>query len=431
MKIALVNVGSHRKDTVNKDVMAGFGEGSNFGNSIRARVLSYMKRHGVILPNLSFGYIAAISANNGFEVEVVDNRIPEADIAVIHSSLIENKQEIAMADAMRERGIRVGIIGPLATYVPELYEEHVDFIVSGEAEGAFLSQDTALTGIIKTEPQRDLDALPFPRWDFFNMESFSYFPSIIAKPFVPALSSRGCAFTCGYCPYGSYQSPWRQRSANNVLDELEYLTQEFGVKGLLFRDPLFTFDRERTEEIANGILERGIDLSFAIETRADYLDEKLLTLLKRAGLKSINIGVESYDREILTNLKRRPPTFDQLEKILDLCESKKIKAAGFFVLGLPGDTAETIKATAAYARKLPLFVSQFFISTPLPGTPLFAELSKQNMDTDWTNFDTYTPVFDHDTLSREELAHLREMAFVNYYYSPRVMWRIAKRLFWT
>src|SRR3972149_3891921 len=163
MKIVLLNVGSSLKRSINKDVMAGFGEGYNFGKSVRARLLSFAKRHGVILPNLNFGYIAGILHKRGIEVEVETNKFPSADVVVIHSSLVELNHELEYAREIKRRGMKVGFVGPLATYMPEIFLDSADFVIVGEPEAAFMG-DLPLSGIVKSPAINDLDTLPFPYW---------------------------------------------------------------------------------------------------------------------------------------------------------------------------------------------------------------------------------------------------------------------------
>src|SRR5262249_36763170 len=154
-----------------------------------------------------------------------------------------------------------------------------------------------------------------------------------------------------------------------VLDELEYLCRRYGKPFLIFRDPLFTEERDRSTAIAEGIIRKKLPVRFECETRLDDLDKELLDLLHRAGLRAMTFGVESMDPTTLKRVGRRPIPPEHQKNIIAYCRKKGISTHGFYVFGFLPDTVESIQATIAYAIDLGTTMALFKILTPYPGTP--------------------------------------------------------------
>lgn len=433
MKISLLDVKSPHNYTLNRDVMGGYGEGCTIGCGRRARLIARAKSRGVVIPSLSYAYMAAILAQNGFEVEVSDAELPKADIVIIHSSLVAHHEEKAAAMKIkRQTGARVGFIGPLASADPQAFLDAADFVIRGEPETACLSTKDSWQpeGIIDSPQVDNLDALPVPKWDLFDVGRFSYSPSIRARPFLPIVSSRGCAFSCDYCPYLAFSGTWRHRSPENVLAEIEHMVGRFGVKGMLFRDPLFTANKERAAAIARGIAERGLAIRWACESRIDCLDETLIDTMYDGGMRAINIGVESVCGSVLDGVHRKRTDRQREQQLIRYLDRKKVNVSAFYVLGLPTDSEESILETIDYAKRLNTNVAQFFIATPFPGTRFHERVKDRLITTDYARFDCFTPTFRHDRISAEKLLDLKEHAFVSYYFRIGYLLRFIQRTRW-
>jgi len=430
MKIALLDLSPFRKECVNKDFMGGFGWAFNAGRSFPARLINFVKKRGENIPVISLAYMASIFFQNGHSVEVASDRIPDAGLVIIPSTIVDYKNELNWADKIRQTTrAKVGFIGPFASSVPELFLGHCDFIIKGEPEELCMriNDNWLPQGLVESEPVADLDTLKFPRWGIFPIQEYSYLPAIREKPFLPILSSRGCSYTCSYCPYWVNYT-FRERSAQNVLEEIGYLIKDFKVRGLLFRDPLFALNNKRAAEIAYGIINRGYKIKWACETRLDLLNEKLLDLFYRAGLRVINVGVESSDTQIIRKATRLPIKLEHQERILKYCDKLGIRVTVFYMLGMPDDTEESIRRTMKYAQKLNTHVAQFFIFNIFPGTKFYRENKERIFEKDWEKFDCYTPVFKHAYLSPGRLLELKEEAFIKYYYRLGWIAKFSRRL---
>lgn len=430
MKITLLNVLSEREECINKDTMGGYGSATEIGDSFLAKLIELKKKAGVKLPIFVLGYIAAIFSNKGHIVEYKMNEIPrDSDLVIIPSSIVDYKAELEFARKIKEETkSKVGFIGPFASVKPEIFLEHADFVIKDEPEHAIMdiAEGKIPKGIVESKPIQNLDSLPYPRWDIFPIGDYGYSPMINKKPFFPILSSRGCVFWCNYCPYKAHYGKWRQRTPENIIKEIKYLKEKYNVKGLLFRDPLFTYDKDRAKKIAELIMQENLDIEWACETHFDFLDKELIDTLFKSGLRSINVGIESSDQDILKKATRKSAATEKQNQIVSYCHKKGIRIAAFYILGLPDDTEQSILKTIDYAKKLNTIVAQFFISTPFPGTPFYKEIKDKIYDDDFSHYNSYTPVFHHKNLTKAQLLKLKEKAFVSYYFRPKYAFRFFK-----
>jgi radical SAM superfamily enzyme YgiQ (UPF0313 family) len=430
MKVSLLNIESKRKECINKDFMGGYGWAFNAGVSFPARLINFVKKRGEKLPIMSFGYLAAIFSNSGHKVTIDTNMVPDADLVILSSSMVDYGYEIEWARRIKKNGITVGFIGPFAWYNPELFLNDCDFIVKGEPEGAAMDMASGkiLSGVIESRPVEDLDSLPFPKWDIFPFKSYTYIPALKEKPFLPLLSSRGCLYQCGYCPYVvAYK--FRRRSPNNVFSEISYLKDRFQIKGMVFRDPLFGNNKDFVRQLCGMILEKNIKIKWACETRMDLLDKEMLDIMYKAGLRVINTGIESSDPGIIKKATRVPVKKEHQEEIVRYCDKLGIRVTAFYMFGLPDDTYESINTTIKYAKYLNTHVAQFFIHTPFPGTKYFEAVKDNIIENDWCKFDCYNPVLRHKNLTKEQILALKEKAFVSYYYRLGYIGKFISRSF--
>lgn len=421
MRVLLVDVAA-RDGIVTKDTVVG-GYGSRLLPFTRVTaVIGALKRRLYDEPSVQLAYIAGVLSQYGHEVVWSRGEIREADVAIVLSSLVDYRHETEWADRARASGIRTGFVGLTASKLPELFRPHADFVILGEPESAVqrLARGEILAGDCVSDPVRDLDALPFPRWDLSHAERRRFTLPFGGRPYgggVPLLASRGCPEFCTYCPH-RILADHRERSVGNILDEIETLTAIFDRPYVIFRDPLFTVDRDRAMALAEGIRSRGFDLRFECETRIDRLDPALLNALHAAGLRAMSFGVESVSADILKKVGRRPTPEAQQRLIINHCRELGIATAGFYVLGFPHDDWSSIAATIDYAIDLGSTAAQFKLLTPYPGTPLWKQLAPRVYETDWQKFDGFTPTFDHPNLTGRELKFLLGAAYTRFYMRP-------------
>jgi radical SAM superfamily enzyme YgiQ (UPF0313 family) len=429
MRVVLADLKSNR-GFVSKDTVVG-GYGSRLDPFSRVTtVMAYLKQQFHDVPSVHMAYIAAILARAGHDVKWTRGDTLDGDVALVLSSLVDHKNETAWADLMRARGVKVGFIGITASKMPELFADHCDFILNGEPEAAVmrLAQGEILDGNVVSEQINDLDSLPFPRWDLITEDRGKMGVKWFTRPVgggYPLLASRGCPEFCTYCPH-RILAGYRARSIANIADELERLCDQHPRPHVIFRDPLFSEQRDRCLELCDEIAARELTLTFEAETRLDRLDTDLLNRLNAAGFRAMSFGVESLDPATLKKSGRRPIPQAHQREIMEHCRKLGIVTAAFYVLGFLQDDWNSIAATIDYATDLGSTFAQFKMLTPYPGTPMFKQLEPLLTETDWEKFDGYTPTFAHPNLSERELRFLLGAAYKRFYMRPSYLANFLK-----
>jgi anaerobic magnesium-protoporphyrin IX monomethyl ester cyclase len=429
MRVVLADLKSHR-GFVSKDTVVG-GYGSRLDPFTRVTaVMAYLKKKFHDVPSVHMAYIAAILARAGHEVKWTRGEEVQGDVALVLSSLVDHKNETAWADRMRAKGVKVGFIGITASKMPDLFKDHCDFILNGEPEAAVmrLAQGIVPEGIVVSEQIDDLDSLPFPRWDLVTEDRSRMGLKVFTRPVgggYPLLASRGCPEFCTYCPH-RILAGYRMRSIANIVDEMERLCSRVSRPYVIFRDPLFTEQRERVVELCDEIKRRGLNLTFEAETRLDRLDVDLLDRLYSAGFRAMSFGVESLDPATLKKSGRRPIPQSHQREIIEHCRKLGIVTAAFYVLGFLQDDWNSVAATIDYATDLGSTFAQFKMLTPYPGTPMFKQIEPLLSETDWELFDGFTPVFKHPNLTARELKFLLGAAYKRFYMRPSYLANFLK-----
>jgi radical SAM superfamily enzyme YgiQ (UPF0313 family) len=429
MRVVLADLKSHR-GFVSKDTVVG-GYGSRLDPFSRVTtVMAWLKKKFHDVPSVHMAYIAAILARAGHDVKWTRDEEVDGDVALVLSSLVDHKNETAWADRMRARGVKVGFIGITASKMPHLFEGHCDFILNGEPEMAVmrLAQGIIPEGIVASEQIDDLDSLPFPRWDLVSEDRSRMGFKLFTRPVgggYPLLASRGCPEFCTYCPH-RILAGYRMRSIANIVDEMERLCSQVSRPYVIFRDPLFTEQRDRVVELCDEIQRRGLNLTFEAETRLDRLDVDLLDRMYAAGFRAMSFGVESLDPATLKKSGRRPIPQSHQREIIEHARKLGIVTAAFYVLGFLQDDWNSIAATIDYAIDLGSTFAQFKMLTPYPGTPMFKQLEPLLTETDWEKFDGFTPTFKHPNLTERELRFLLGAAYKRYYMRPSYLANFLK-----
>jgi len=266
---------------------------------------------------------------------------------------------------------------------------------------------------------RNLDDLPLPRHELLPLEK--YRAPLVRGNYAFVVTSRGCPGNCQFCiKHVSYGRSVRFRSPENILAELEMLVG-LGVRDVHMYADLFTISREQVVGLCELILERGLRLRWTCNSRVDFVDPEMLRLMRRAGCWMISWGIESGSEEVLRHA-RKGITLDQVEQALRWSREAGIRNWGYFIIGLPGETEETIRETIRLAKRLPLHLALFHIAAPYPGSPLFFEVVEQGWfrpGTRWEQVDMdCSTVLDYPDLRAEELERWAQRAFRSWAFRP-------------
>ena len=259
---------------------------------------------------------------------------------------------------------------------------------------------------------RNLDDLPLPLhyllpWQLYRAPG-------IKGPYSFIVPSRGCPGGCTFCiKHVSYNNTVRLRSPEHVLAELKLLWN-LGLRNVHLYTDCFTVNRDQVVGICEGMIREGLAFRWTCNSRVDYVDPELLTLMKRAGCWLISWGIESASDDILRHVHKGTDQA-KIERALRWSQEAGIWNWGFFILGLPGETEETIQQTIALAKKLPLQLALFHIAAPYPGTPFFFEVVRNGWfrpGTRWEEVDMdESTVLDYPGLPAERIEYWARRAF--------------------
>jgi anaerobic magnesium-protoporphyrin IX monomethyl ester cyclase len=274
-----------------------------------------------------------------------------------------------------------------------------------------------------------LDDLPLPRHDLLPLDR--YRAPLVGGPYAFAVTSRGCPAGCRFCiKHVSYGRSVRFRSPENVLDEIEQLAG-LGVRAVHMYADLFTLNRDHVMGICEGILDRGLELRWTCNSRVDFVDPEMLQAMGRSGCWMISWGIESGDEEMLRRM-HKGITLERAEKATRWAKEAGIRNWGYFIIGLPGETEESIRRTIDFAKRLPLDLALFHIAAPHPGTPFFFEVVENGWfrpGTRWEEVDMdRSTVLDYPHLRAEDLERWARRAFREWALRPGPMWTYLKML---
>jgi anaerobic magnesium-protoporphyrin IX monomethyl ester cyclase len=258
----------------------------------------------------------------------------------------------------------------------------------------------------------NLDDMPIPMhhllpWDKYRMP-------LIKGPFTFIVTSRGCPAGCTYCiKHVSYQFSVRLRSAEKIMEELWQL-KKMGLNNIHMYADLFTVNRDQVMDLCQRMIDEKINLKWTCNSRVDYVDEELLAMMGKAGNWLISWGIESGSEQILRHA-RKGAYPDKAARSLQWARNAGIKNWGYFIIGLPGETEETIRQTIDFSKGLPLDIALFHVAAPYPGTPFFFEVVKNGWfrpGTRWEQVDMDKgTVLDYEGLSAERLLYWQRRAF--------------------
>ncbi len=417
--IALVDLKFADKKA-NRDHTGGFGSYMQ-AQGFFGKLVSGLKSNFVELPVLHLGYLQGIFRKQGWDVRIYDGATQGEDIILIASSMHCYKDEVAFARETKKKypKSKIGFFGPFVMTQPQLFEADSDFLIHGEVEAtamAFFEGKHDFTGKLNFGLVTDLNQLPIPDWTGVDIKQFNYFPLLHLRPFMSLQSSRGCSFNCDFCPYMVEQTKkYRMRSPKLVVDEIESLVKNHGVRSVLFRDICFTLNKKHAEEISREIMRRNLKIEWACETRVDCLNFELIDIMYESGFRGVNFGIETGNLDILKESGKKAPQVDFQKSILDYLQKKGVRINAFYMLGLVGDTAQSMQKTIDLSRWMNTMGAQFCTMTPFPGTPLFEDSKERLMTTDFAEFDEYRPVVNISSATPQEVVQASQKAYGYYF----------------
>ncbi len=284
---------------------------------------------------------------------------------------------------------------------------------------------------VRINPQRpfirDLDDLPVPMHELLPIQKHR--APVIRGAYSFIVTSRGCPAGCTYCiKHVSYQYSVRLRSPEKLVEEMEIL-KRLGAHHVHMYADLFTVNREQVMRLCELMIERNLKLDWTCNSRVDYVDEEMLRLMGKAGCQLISWGIESGSEMILKKV-HKGYRLEQAKQALVWARQAGIKNWGYFIIGLPGETEETIRQTIELAKSLPLDIALFHVAAPYPGTPFFFQALENNWfrpGVNWEEVDMdQATVLDYDTLKAEDLLAWQKRAFRQWALRPAPIFTFLK-----
>ncbi|MBU4318757.1 MAG: B12-binding domain-containing radical SAM protein [Proteobacteria bacterium] len=274
----------------------------------------------------------------------------------------------------------------------------------------------------------DLDSLPFPAYKKLAGYPEAYKLPIFNYPKAPnasCISSRGCPYACSYCDRSVFQRSFRYNSARYVYDHLKYLKENFGIRHINFYDDQFTFNRQRVVDLTSMMIEDRLNMTFNCAARAEHLDFELLTLMKSAGCWMISLGIETGDPDLLAR-HRQNPDLEMMKERIFLIKKAGIRVKGLLMMGLPGETEQSIQRSREYVYSLPIDDFNLAKFTPFPGSPVYKQIKDQGeqlgtFEDDWGKMDCMQFLFIPKGLKLERMESLFIDFYKSHFMRPKVL----------
>jgi anaerobic magnesium-protoporphyrin IX monomethyl ester cyclase len=382
-------------------------------------------------PPLGVSYLAASLQKAGHEVQVVDCTFldrkealrkalaAKAEVVGIYCMVSMLEDCFRFAKELRPTCRLLVAGGPLPTCDPEPFLEHFDVAVRGEGEqtmlellGAYEAKSDldevagivfrAETGGCIYTPERgfmkDLDRIPFPARELLpNGNYIQYGRKKYGYSITTVMSTRGCPFRCEFCSNVIFGGSYRERSPENVVDEIQ-AALDLGYERISFADDVFTMKKDRVVGVCREIRRRGLDFKWECLGRVDSLDEPTALEMKTAGCTRIFFGIESGN-EAMLELMNKKITVQEARRAVEAAHGAGLEVGAFFILCYPGDTDDTVLQMLHFATSLPLDYLGLSMPYPLPGTELYTRV-KDRITRDWhpdeSPFGSHVLTFDAD-----------------------------------
>jgi len=453
MKILLINLPDPAGIHVFRFHSAGFG--SSF-------VMPHPKHRYDVYPPIYEAYVSPILEGQGHDVRILDCQSPNLEVEEIlreidrqSPSLIVSRMclpsyynDLKIMGRVKEAFPTVFLVGwggickvfpeqvlkeskldavfrvvELETILPEFVTAYEESRVESVA-GVSFRKNGEIVHASDRPFNKNLDALPIPAYHLLDMKKYVAQESRYIKggskdrfvPFFSVSGSRGCSFNCVYCPYPVTYGPWRGRSPEKIVDEIEVLVRKYNIHVIWFHDQTFSMIPKRTMSLCDGIIRRGLDIHWATETRVDRLTPELIGKMKESGCGRLEVGVETGDELLLKTVGKRGLTPERVEKTIDAIKNQGIIAETNFLVGLPGETWDRTKKTAELIKRIKPDIVTAMIVTPYPGTPLYktAEENKWLLTKDWSKYTLFEPVFSMPKFTAKDMKEAHAYLYLQY-----------------
>ena len=411
---------------------------------------------GEVWPQTGLAYLAAVAGAAGADVQLIDGMgaglSPEEtlkEITKFKPQLVLVHVTTPTASNDREFCYRIkksyypAVVGVIGTHPTALREEMlepgiIDVVIVGEAEGTIEeicrrnSFTEKIRGIIHSLNKdeivdggerpliENLDDLPFPARDFLPVKNYTM-PFFGNDPFLTVIPGRGCPFHCSFCRAGSvWGHKVRLRSVENIITELREIVEKYGIRNIVFMTDLFTINARWVTDLCNAIIKSKLGIEWICNSRVDGITPGLAKTMAATGCQMISFGLESGDDEILKTCHKQI-NLKQSEDAVQWTKDAGMLAFGYFIIGLPGETWETVEKTIKTAIRINPDYALFHLATPFPGTELYEWAKKRGylISEDWADYDEEDgKAMRTEAMSLEDLQRAKRIATRRFYWRP-------------
>jgi len=448
-------------------------------------------------PHLALAYLGAVSERRGDEVRVYDADVEDQPLVEflrefkphlvgITTNTPQVKQAWRTAATIKqELDIPIVLGGPHVSVVSEeldfesLRQPPVDLVVRGEGEGPWIEISNRVDAFLRDQPEfasaalmapdrdlfrdvkstsyktsdgqlhrnpegpviADLDSLPWPAYHLFKMNRYTNLqPATDAIPgerSFSILTSRGCPYRCTFCSQSIMPIKWRARSPENVIAEWRHLVKDLGALEIGVLDDSANIRRNRLVQLADDLIANKLNhvpWIFVNGIRANLADMEMLTKLKRAGLRRTAFGVETGDEQMIIKIDKHVD-HNTIRQAFKNAKAAGIETIGFFIIGLPGDTRETMQKTINFAIELDPMIANFSMMTPYPGTIVYEQVKQGGrfLMQDWEDYVFFDQKarYEMGDLTAELMEEMYRKAYRQFYWRPKyVMRAVSRKDFW-
>ena len=423
----------------------------------------------VVLPPIGLGYLASYCQR---EVPGIDMRILDChreqyaeerferyvrefapDVIGFTAFTMEIESALRLAFVAKQAVNKVITVvgGPHASAVPKsvLLNMSVDYVFTGEAEKGFsyflknFSSSDRLNApglgyrkgkdIVLNDPELidDLDSTPFPDYKKMQFEKYPKMYFMKRFPAAPIMSSRGCPFNCTFCAGHRVSGrKWRSRSVECILEEIEYLHKEYGIKEIDFWDDNFTLSKARVEHFCRSLRALCKDYIWWCPNgvHLNTLDKELLTKMKESGCYAIAFGIESGSERIQKDMKKNL-SFERLKEMVEFSYKIGLRTQGFFIIGYPTENEGDILKTIKLSLSLPFLRASFCMFQPIVGSASYQYLVENNTV---SGKDAFLASCDYSKVSvpikyikdTSKIKQLQKKAILSFYLRPKIFFRL-------
>ncbi|MDD5681185.1 MAG: radical SAM protein, partial [Candidatus Omnitrophica bacterium] len=293
-------------------------------------------------------------------------------------------------------------------------------------------------GILINRPHpgvQDIDNIPIFPYHLLPMEKYIPPPSNYKTlPTYGMLIQKGCPYQCIFCDSRIHGRKLRQMSVDRAINEIRFLIDNYGMKGVVFHDSIFTINRQWVVEFCTKLIEQELKLAWTCFTRADAVDDELCFLMKKAGCWSIAFGIESANQESL-DLVKKSIKVERIRQGIRSVKKAGLEMISSIILCLPGEDEQMVRKTIKFVKDMDLDIVVFYLPVPFPGTELYEMCKREGglaENIAWEDYrqwmDQRNPLYINPKIGKEKMVELYQYAFRAFYLSPKYIWKIFRKI---